>query len=122
MANPVVHFEVTGKDMDALNSFYSQLFGWKTNKVEGEMPYTIVEAGGDGGIGGGIGATPEGDGHVTFYVQVDDLQAALDKAGELGGSTVMPPMDMGENGAIALFNDPEGHMVGLFKVPQQQSS
>ena len=44
-----------------------------------------------GGIGGGIGPSPEGVNRVTFYVDVDDLQAYLDKAERLGGKTVMPP-------------------------------
>ena len=35
MGNPVIHFEVTGKDGPALVSFYEKLFGWKTSAVEG---------------------------------------------------------------------------------------
>ena len=116
MGNPVVHFEVLGKDAGGLESFYTQLFGWKANEVEGPMEYATVETGGEGGISGGIGAAPEGgDGHVTFYVQVDDVQAGLDKAGSLGGATVMPPMEVPGGGKIALFTDPEGHTVGLWK-------
>jgi predicted enzyme related to lactoylglutathione lyase len=71
MAHPVVHFEVSGKDLDKLNGFYAELFGWKTQKVPGEMPYAMVEKE-DGGIGGGIGQAPDGNGHVTFYVGTDD--------------------------------------------------
>ena len=29
MANPVVHFEVLGKDGERLQQFYRDLFGWK---------------------------------------------------------------------------------------------
>ena len=83
MAHPVVHFEVSGNDLDKLQSFYSELFGWKTNKVPGDMPYAMVEKEGDG-IGGGIGQAPNGNGHVTFYVDTDDPQATLDKAEQLG--------------------------------------
>ena len=43
------------------------------------------------GIGGGIGpALDQSSGRVTFYVQVNDLQAYLNKAESLGGKTVMP--------------------------------
>ena len=62
MAHPVMHFEVSGKDLDKLNSFYAELFGWKTQKVPGEMPYAMVEKE-EGGIGGGIGQSPNGDHH-----------------------------------------------------------
>jgi uncharacterized protein len=52
---------------------------------------------------------------VTFYVEVDDLQAALEKVAANGGSTVAPPMDLPGGLSIALFADPEGHVVGLVK-------
>jgi predicted enzyme related to lactoylglutathione lyase len=59
MGQPVVHFEIQGGDREALGRFYQQLFDWKTTDVS-QMNYTMVETGGDGGINGGIGETPEG--------------------------------------------------------------
>ena len=54
MANPVVHFEVTGKDGKKLQDFYSKTFGWKVN-ADNPMNYGIVDAADtSGGIGGGI--------------------------------------------------------------------
>jgi len=38
MAHPVVHFEVSGRDLDKLQSFYSELFGWNVQRAQGEMP------------------------------------------------------------------------------------
>ena len=112
MANSVQYFEVLGKDGNALRSFYSELFGWTINTVDGPMDYGMVEAG--DGIPGGIGAAQESDGHVTVYVAVDDIDAALAKAESLGGKTVVPPMDVPNGPRIALFHDPEGHTIGLF--------
>jgi hypothetical protein len=66
------------------------------------------------GIGGGIGKGPEGyDGHVTFYVAVPDVEAALQQAESLGGSRMMGPEQVMDGLVIGLFNDPEGHVVGL---------
>lgn len=113
MANPVVHFEVVGKDAAALQSFYGTLFDWKID-ASNPMNYGII-APGEGTIGGGVGPSQSGPPMVTFYVQVDDLQAALDKAGELGGTTVMPPMDVPGGPSIALFADPEGNVIGVVK-------
>src|SRR6478609_5157992 len=114
MPNPVVHFEVLGKDAAALQSFYGEVFVWELNPV---MPtYAMVATGVEGGIAGGIGAPPDGSaGHVTFYVAVDDLAAALQQIESAGGSTVKPPMDVPNGPSIALFADPEGHVVGLVK-------
>ena len=113
MANPVVHFEVAGTDAAALQKFYASLFDWKID-ANNPLNYGMVEAA-EGGIGGGVGPTPDGDSHLTWYVQVDDLQAALDKAGKLGAKTVMPPMDVPGGPSIAQFADPAGNVVGLVK-------
>ncbi|HVO53613.1 MAG TPA: VOC family protein [Solirubrobacterales bacterium] len=114
MGNPTMWFEVAATDREAMKGFYSGLFDWKLNDMEA-MPYTGVDTGGEG-IPGGIGQAPEGNGgHVTFYVEVDDVAASLSKAETLGGSTVMPPMEI-PSGEIALFADPEGHVVGLMRM------
>src|SRR6476659_1976428 len=83
MANPVVHFEVMGGDGPALQSFYRDVFGWKVD-ANNPMNYGIVDNGGEG-INGGISGSPDGTSHATFYVQVDDPQAALDQIEKLGG-------------------------------------
>ena len=120
MGNPTVHFEVLGKDRDALKSFYGELFGWKTTEIDSARgdSYSLVEAE-DGGIAGGIGTAPDGtEGHVTFYVGVDDLNDALSKAESLGGTRLTEPMEI-PNGQIAHFADPEGHVIGLATTDSQ---
>jgi predicted enzyme related to lactoylglutathione lyase len=118
MGRPVVHFEVVGSDGAALRSFYSDLFGWKID-ADNPMNYGIIQRDGnvasDGtGIGGGIGVAPEGQpGHVTFYIGVTDVEAALAKAESLGGSRMMGPEQVMEEIEIGLFNDPEGHVIGV---------
>lgn len=111
MSNPTMWFEVAGKDREAMKGFYSQLFDWKLSDMD-DMPYSTIDTGGEG-IPGGLGEAPEGHpGHVTFYVQVDDLEASLSKAEQLGGKKLMEPVDI-PSGQIAMFADPEGHAIGL---------
>ena|SRR5215207_862422 len=123
MGQPVVHFEVIGKDGQRLQSYYGELFGWEID-ANNAMNYGSVQREGntnaDGaGIGGGVGAGPEGyEGHVTFYVEVPDAEAALARADELGGTRVMGPDQVMEGLVIGQFADPEGHLVG---VVQRQS-
>lgn len=115
MASPVVHFEIAGKDRKKSEQFYSELFGWQIAHMDG-MDYGLVSPAGDKSIGGGIGPTPPGGGpYVTFYIQVDDLQASLNKAEKLGGKTVMPPTPIPGYGSCAMFTDPDGNMIGLYK-------
>ena len=120
MGAPVVHFEVIGKDAGKLHGYYAELFGWEID-VANPMGYGVVQRDGntnaDGaGIGGGVGAGPEGyDGHVTFYVEVPDVEAGLAKAESLGGTRTMGPEQVMEAIEIGMFADPEGHLVGLVK-------
>jgi predicted enzyme related to lactoylglutathione lyase len=59
-----------------------------------------------------LGHEPE---HYTiFYVEVDDVQAYLDKAASLGGKTLVPPVKI-PTGTFAWFSDPEGNTIGLLK-------
>ena len=118
MGHAVVHFEIAGKDPEKLQSYFSELFGWDID-ADNEFKYGIVQREGnttsDGiGIGGGISGGPEGyEGHVTFYVEVPDVEAALAKAESLGGTRMMGPDDVMENLTIGLFTDPEGHVIGV---------
>jgi len=52
---------------------------------------------------------------LSVYVQVDDLQAYLDKAETLGGKTLVPPTEIPNTVTFAMFQDPEGNMIGLLK-------
>ena len=120
MGRPVVHFEVMAKDVNALRTFYADLFDWKID-ANNPMNYGMVSpddnapgSSGTSGIGGGIGQMPDGhDGYATFYVDVDDVEAALSQAEKLGGTRVMGPENVMEGLTIGLFTDPEGHIVGL---------
>jgi uncharacterized protein len=116
MGNPVGWFEIVGKDGKKLRSFYSDVFGWKIAGADGAMDYGLVEAAAKG-IGGGIGTAQDGSGgHVTVYVDVDDIDAYLEKIERAGGAIVMPATEIADyQMAFALFTDPEGHLVGLTK-------
>ena len=115
MGQPVVHWEIGARDGTKLHEFYRTLFDWKI-EVLPQFHYGMVETGGQGGINGGISTLPaEAPPYVTFYVQVDDLEGYLAKAESMGGKTIITPMPVPGVGSIAMFTDPEGHVVGLFK-------
>jgi len=111
MANEVIHVEVVGKDGPALQRFYSDVFGWQldTNNPGGYGMYRQ-----DGGLTGGIGAAQEGTpGHVTFYVHAADAEDTLRRVETAGGRVLMPLTEVAPETKVALFADPEGHVVGL---------
>jgi hypothetical protein len=117
MGAPVVWFEVAGRDLDALRQFYSGLFGWRIElDSAAPMPYGLVNTGADAGIPGGVYAPGEAVGsYVSFYVAVDDLDGSLRQAEGLGAKVAQPPTAMADGSRVAMFNDPEGHRIGLIQ-------
>jgi predicted enzyme related to lactoylglutathione lyase len=119
MGQPVVHFEVVGKDGGKLQRYYGELFGWNVD-ADNPMNYGMVArednkaSDGSLGIGGGVGQGPDGyEGHVTFYVAVPDVEAALQKAESLGGTRVMGPEKIMDTVELGQFKDPEGNLIGV---------
>ena len=116
MANPVVHFEIGCRDSSATQDFYTKLFGWQTEQAG---PAAMISTGSDEGIAGHITALGhEPENYVTVYVQVDDIQAHLDKAESLGGKTMIPVNEVPGMGHFAWLNDPDGNIIGLWKPTQ----
>ena len=108
----LIWFEVAGKDGKKLQDFFSGLFGWKLD-ADNPMNYGMVNLSDD--VGGGVGPAPEGsDGHAMFYVGVEDIEAAMQKAESLGGKRIWGPMEVPNGPTIGHFADPEGHVVGLY--------
>jgi predicted enzyme related to lactoylglutathione lyase len=111
VAIAINHWEITGPDAGALQTFYGELFGWQIN-ADNEWQYGLVQNGIESGVSGGIGPEYGGGHRVSIYLKVDDLQGYLDKATVLGAEVVMPPSEVaGVN--IALFKDPAGNVTGL---------
>ena len=112
-----MHFEIAGPDGSVLQQFYHDLFGWKIDVQSEEMGNYGLASANERSIGGGVFPTTEdmpARSYVTFYVQVDDLQAALDKVVGMGGSVIIPPMEIAPGmGSIAMFGDPADNTIGV---------
>jgi predicted enzyme related to lactoylglutathione lyase len=121
MANPVVHFEITGPDPDQLRRYYAGLFGWDAPagapvapEVSDADSYSFIEPPAAEGIPGGIGGGPGRTARATFYVGVSDVEEALAEAQRLGGTRVLGPV-RNEGGGVVVghFIDPAGNLVGV---------
>jgi len=114
MGDRVAYFEVGSRDFDTLVSFYRDLFDWQvTGMADG---YAMVDTRAGGGIGGGIGRSSDGTPWVSFYVGSEDPQATLDRAGSLGGATVVPVTEVPGVVTFAMFSDPDGNLVGVVET------
>ena len=113
MGNPVVHFEVYGRNAEALQDFYSKAFAWEIH-ADNPMNYGLVHTNAqDKGIGGGVG---EGDPRVRFMVEVPDLEASIATIESLGGKIVTPITVIPNMVTFAEFADPEGNVIGIVKA------
>ena len=123
MPQPVVHFEVVGRDPSRLRNYFSQLFGWSfdvpspvAEEVSAADDYgflDLIPADDGSGIRGGVGGGPDYESHAVFYVGVPDVGAALQRAEELGGSRVMGPVTSPIGLVVGHFKDPEGTLIGV---------
>ncbi len=112
-SNPVVHFEIGCANGPQTREFFSKLFNWDIGGPEAGL---AIDTGGEGAIPGHIvELAPEWGIYVTVYVQVEDLEASLARAAELGGKTLVEPVDVPGQGSFAWLAAPEGNIVGIWK-------
>ncbi|WP_151526281.1 VOC family protein [Serinicoccus kebangsaanensis] len=114
--------ELMSRDIEASTAFYTAVFGWEYDGME--MPfgtYHVIRGGDEGGLGGLMAMPPDVPAEVpsywTVYFLVEDADAAIDRARELGGRLVHGPDDM-PVGRLATIEDPQG---GVFMVMQPAS-
>jgi uncharacterized protein len=106
--------ELATPDPDGSAAFYRELFEWKVEPMEGmEMPYMVI-ATAAGTSNGGVRAAGEAEPtYWLVYFGVDDVDATMAKATELGGNALLGPMDIGV-GKIGVVQDPQGAVFGLY--------
>lgn len=116
--NPIVHVDFPAEDAKAAAQFYKAAFGWNLVYNE-EFSYWMFSA--EGGPGGGfVGVGDEGPvkneiGKVLVYLGSEDIDADLARVESLGGRIIAPRMPIGEIGAMAIFADPSGNVLGFFQ-------
>jgi uncharacterized protein len=105
--------ELATADLDASAEFYRELFGWEAQPFEGmDFPYRVIQN--NGASNGGMRPSQENEPtYWLVYFGTDDIDATLAKSTELGGTTLMGPMDIGM-GKIAILQDPQGAVFALF--------
>jgi uncharacterized protein len=108
--------ELATKDAETAKSFYAGLFGWSMEDLDGAA-YTIIENGDKGN--GGIRSQSEQEADVPPnwlpYFAVENCDASIAKAGELGATTLVPPMDLEiAEARIAVVADPQGAAFALY--------
>jgi predicted enzyme related to lactoylglutathione lyase len=111
MAHPVIHAEIRSQDPDATRAFFAELFGWTYS--DGAFPgYSFVDPGVEGALPTAIGPLQGGNDAVLFFVGVEDVEATLERAEQLGGKTIQPAQKV-PSVTFDVFADTQGHVVGV---------
>jgi len=123
--NSIVHFDLMAKDPAKSKEWFSGLFGWQFEEVP-EMNYWIIRTvetdpktqmpTKPGAINGGMNKR-DGNGvdRPVLTIDVDDIDATLEKIVASGGTIVQPKQQQGKWGATARFTDPDGTVFGRFQ-------
>lgn len=113
--------ELGTSDADGAQRFHEQVFGWTTSDMGSDYGGYRVFNAAETGIAG-LMTLPDGSmpPHWQPYVAVEDPDATAAKAAELGGSTLLEPMDVPNVGRVGLLQDPQGAPIGIIK-PQPPS-
>jgi uncharacterized protein len=117
MAGELSFFEIGVADAGRGRVFYEALFGWSFEPGPSGSGFTLAAPNVPGGMhGGDAGAAPY------IFFSVDDMEAALERVRELGGS--VEELDVegeGENvarfGRFKLCRDDQGSRFGLHQPP-----
>ncbi len=123
--NRVVHFEIHAKDMDTLQKFYQDCFGWEVQVMGKEYGgYRVLMSGSkeDVGVNGGMvlrkGDLPKDGAPVNAYVciiGVKNIDEILRKVDAAGGTVATEKMDVPDVGLLAYRKDPEGNIFGILE-------
>jgi uncharacterized protein len=118
MAGEVSFFELGVEDAEQGRRFYEGLFGWSFEAGPGGGGFTI----GTPNVPGGMHPGDKGASPYVFFA-VDDMDAALDKVRELGGTVEEMDVEGDEEsqarfGRFKLCRDDQGSRFGLHQPPR----
>ncbi len=121
---PIVHVELPAENPEAAAKFYEEAFGWKLTHNQ-EFNYWMFDA--EGGPGGGFTSPGPYNGHDSaekyeigkpmVYLRSEDIESDLARVEASGGKIIMPRMEIGEMGSMAIFADPSGNHLAFYKYP-----
>ena len=118
IANRPVWVDLSSTDAAGSRDFYSKLFGWQVevNPDPQYGGYGLARIGGRDAAGIGPSQTPEMPTHWNLYIGTEDAEATARAVETAGGKTAAPPFDVGDQGRMAVFQDPTGAFISVWET------
>lgn len=116
-----VHFEFQVDDPARTIGFFSDVFGWRSDRW-GDMPYWLQTTGEGDGIDGAIGPMEENDQAVVLTMDVEDVDAARERVVAAGGTITAERMTIPGIGWVVMAADPSGVHFGMLQADESATT
>ncbi|MET1232029.1 MAG: VOC family protein [Candidatus Limnocylindrales bacterium] len=105
--------ELSTSDPEAARTFYARLFGWRIEVSDDPQygGYALAKIGDQDAAGIGRIQSPEAPTAWSIYIGSDDVDALATKIQAAGGRVIAAPFDVGDQGRMAVFQDPCGAFI-----------
>jgi uncharacterized protein len=116
----VIHFEIPSTDPEVSMLFYRNVFGWSFMPFGGDE-YWLAATGDETapGINGAIMRKRHPEQPMTNSISVPDLDAAMKRVKESGGTIVLEKTPIPGVGWFCYFKDPDQHILGMMQRDEQ---
>lgn len=117
VANKPVWVDLSSSDPAASREFYSKLFGWSVEVAPDPQygGYALAKIAGKDVAGIGPKQSPEGPTAWMVYIGTADAEDLAQKVQAAGGQVIAPPFDVGDQGRMAVFQDPSGAFISAWQ-------
>jgi uncharacterized protein len=109
--------QLNTRDPDAAAAFYGAVFGWTRGDFGGMPVFNLGEQGVAGMMQMPDDVPAEVPAHWMTVFGVEDVDASVAQATDLGGQVMMPARDIEGVGRFAVLTDPQGVMFGVVTAP-----
>jgi uncharacterized protein len=118
--NKPVWVDLSSGDPEASRTFYSKVFGWRVdvNPDPQYGGYALAKIDGKDVAGIGPQQSPGAPTAWMLYIGTDNADDLSKKVQSAGGTVVAPPFDVGEQGKMAVFQDPSGAFISAWQATQ----
>jgi predicted enzyme related to lactoylglutathione lyase len=109
--------DLSSSDAQASRDFYSKLFSWRVdvNPDPQYGGYALAKIGDKDVAGIGPAQAPDAPTAWSIYIGTDDIADLAERVQAAGGNVVAPPFDVGDQGKMAVFQDPAGAIISAWQ-------
>lgn len=122
VASKPVWVDLSSSDPEKARAFYADIFGWdiEVNPDPQYGGYALAKVNGEDAAGIGPKMMSEAPTAWQLYIGTDDADTLAKRVEEAGGKVVAPPFDVGEQGRMAVFQDPVGAIISGWQATRMR--